>query len=411
MSMPHHTREQDGRRGSRIAILTRGLQGGGVQGTMLNTARELVTRGFEVDLLCDARRATSPAPDGVDLKPLASYPGFIGRIMAWRADPEALRVLARPVLFCLIAPEPLRMLPALVRYLRSEQPAALISATTYLNLIALWARDIAGVPTRILVSEHDHLSQNIKTSRHGRAWRWRHAPALLAHSYRKADAVVAVSDGVADDLVDQCGVDRARVHTIYNPVVTPDLQAKAAIDPNEPWLRPGMPQVIVSAGRLVAKKDFATLLHAFARVRQATEARLIILGDGRERSALEALARKLGIAQEVKLAGWIENPYAYMARAKVFAFSSIREGFGNVLVEALACGCPVVATDCPSGPAEILDQGRYGRLVRPGDPEALASAILETLAVSPDTELLRQRAQAFTAQHSTERYLDLLGLR
>jgi glycosyltransferase involved in cell wall biosynthesis len=411
MSMPHHTRELAATCGSRIAILTRGIQGGGVQAMMLNTARELVTRGFEVDLLCDASRAKLPAPDGVDLKPLARYPRFIGRIMAWRADPEALSVLARPVLFCLVAPEPLRMLPALVRYLRSERPAALVSATTYMNLIAIWARDIAGVPTRILVSERDHLSQNIKTSRHGRAWRWRYAPALLAHSYRKADAVVAVSNGVADDLVDQCGIDRARVHTVYNPVATPELTAKAAIEPNEPWLRPGMPPVIVSAGRLVAKKDFTTLLHAFARVRRAREARLIILGEGRERPALEALARKLGIAQDLKLAGWIENPYAYMARAKVFAFSSIREGFGNVLVEALACGCPVVATDCPSGPAEILDEGRYGRLVRPGDPEALASAILETLAVGPNPELLRQRAQTFSAQYATGRYLDLLGLR
>jgi glycosyltransferase involved in cell wall biosynthesis len=171
-----------------------------------------------------------------------------------------------------------------------------------------------------------------------------------------------------------------------------------------------MPPVILSAGRLVAKKDLATLLRAFARVREAERARLIILGEGRERSRLEGLAHKLGIAQDLKIVGWVANPYAYMARAAVFASSSIREGFGNVLVEALACGCPVVATDCPSGPAEILGDGRYGRLVAPSDAEALAAALLDALLSRPDPDLLQRRAQVFTAQHATDIYLDLLGL-
>jgi glycosyltransferase involved in cell wall biosynthesis len=303
----------------------------------------------------------------------------------------------------------LRLLLSLVRYLRSERPAVLISATTYMNLVAIWARDLAGVPTRVVVSEHDHLSQHISSGRDRGAWRWRYAPALLARVYPKADAIVAVSDGVADDLAARTGIERAHIRTIYNPIVTPDLGAKAALDPAEPWFEPGMPPVILAAGRLVPKKDFATLLRAFARVRQTTEARLIILGEGREKRRLQALARSLGITADLKFAGWIGNPYAYMARAAVFALSSIREGFGNVLVEALACGCPVVATDCLSGPAEILNGGRYGRLVAPGDADALAAALLETLATRPDPEPLRRRAQMFTVDRTTDAYVDLLG--
>ncbi|HTO83719.1 MAG TPA: glycosyltransferase [Methylomirabilota bacterium] len=392
----------------RVALLTRGIAGGGVQVVMLNIARGLAARDFDVTLLYRARRKEPPPPAGTKAKVLAGYPRFIGRIMAWRADPSAFPVLARPVLFSLIAPEPLRLLPSLVRYLRSERPAVLISATTYMNLVAIWARDLAGVPTRVVVSEHDHLSQHISTGRDRGAWRWRYAPALLARVYPKADAIVAVSDGVADDLAARTGIDRARIRTVYNPIVTSDLDARAAADPAEPWLEPGMPPVILAAGRLVPKKDFATLLQAFVRVRQTTDARLIILGEGREKRRLQALAHSLGIAVDLKFAGWTENPYAYMARAAVFALSSIREGFGNVLVEALACGCPVVATDCLSGPAEILDGGRYGRLVAPGDVDAFAAALLGTLAARPDPEPLRQRAQMFTVRRTTDAYVDLL---
>jgi len=396
--------------GPHIALLTRGLRGGGVQVLMMNMAQELAGRGFDVDLVCRARRAKGLAPHGINVKTLADYPRLIGRILAWRADPAGRSVLARPVLFSFIAPEPLRILASLVRYLRSERPAALISATTYMNLVAIWARELAAVATRIVVSEHDHLSQHMRTGRDRGAWRWRYAPALLARLYPRADAIVAVSDGVADDLAERTGIDRARIRTIYNPIVTPDLVAKAAIDPQEPWLAPGMPPVILTAGRLVAKKDFATLLRAFARLRQTTEARLIILGDGPERRRLERLAQKLGVVSDLKFLGWVENPYAYMARAAVFASASIREGMPGVLIEAFACGCPVVATDCPSGPAEILDHGRYGRLVAPGDEYALAVALRESLATRPDPERLRRRAQIFAVRNATDAYLDLLGL-
>jgi len=395
---------------NRIALLTRGLSGGGVQAMMLNTARELVARGYRVDLLMNARRAKGAAPDGLTARPLSLRPRVCGRILSLRAAPEDFDVLARPVLFGLVAAEQLRLLPSLRRYLAEARPAGLISATTYANLAAIWARALADVPTRILVSERDDLAQNLAEGVARRAWRWRYAPPLIQRAYPRAEAIVGVSDGVAESLARTTGLDRARIHTVYNPVVTDGLLAAAAEAPDEPWLDAGEPPVIVAAGRLVQKKDYPTLLRAFARLRAERPVRLLILGEGRERGRLEALASTLGVAADVKLPGWAGAPAGYMARAAAFALSSTREGFGNVIVEALACGLPVVSTDCPSGPAEILGGGRYGRLVPPGDDAALAKALAETLATPPDPAILKARAGEFTAARATSRYLELLGL-
>ncbi|NLO89188.1 MAG: glycosyltransferase, partial [Clostridia bacterium] len=188
-------------------------------------------------------------------------------------------------------------------------------------------------------------------------------------------AVVAVSQGVADDLVKTTGLMRELIKVIYNPIVTPELLEKAKESIGHPWFKPGQPPVILSAGRLTAAKDFPTLIHAFARVRAERLARLMILGEGEERPNLESLVRELGLESDVSMPEFVENPYAYMARAAVFVLSSAWEGFGNVLVEAMAVGTPVVSTDCPSGPAEILEGGKWGKLVPVGDVEKLAKAL------------------------------------
>jgi glycosyltransferase involved in cell wall biosynthesis len=173
--------------------------------------------------------------------------------------------------------------------------------------------------------------------------------------------------------------------------------------------------VILSAGRLSAQKDFPTLIRAFATLRARREARLVILGGATAEAKTEirqqdlvALAESLGVAADLCLMGFMPNPYAYMARAKLFALSSAWEGFGNVLVEALACGCPVVSTDCPFGPAEILDGGRYGRLVPVGDADGMADAMFDLLASPPDPTLLLRRSADFTVDHSVDGYLQAL---
>jgi len=317
-------------------------------------------------------------------------------------------VAARPVIAAPKPPSALYHLSSLAAYLERERPAALITAETYHNIVAIWARALAGSPTRLVVSERNPLSARLELPERKRRWRWRYLPPLIARLYPRADAVVAISRGVGDDLAARAGLPPHAVTTIYNPVVGPGLHFAARAPLDHPWFAPGAPPVVLGAGRLSAQKDFATLIRAFDRIRRERQAHLIILGEGRERPALERLVRELGLSDVVLLPGYVDNPAAYMARAGVFVLSSTYEGFGNVIAEALVCGCPVVSTDCPCGPAEILDGGRHGALVPVGDHEALADTILRTLDDPPARDSLRQRATAFAADHIAGRYLALL---
>jgi glycosyltransferase involved in cell wall biosynthesis len=220
--------------------------------------------------------------------------------------------------------------------------------------------------------------------------------------------VVAVSSGVAEDLVATTGLRREHITVIHNPVVTPELEERAQAPLEHAWFAPGEPPVVLSVGRLVAPKDYPTLVRAFARVRAVRPARLVILGEGSQREALLALAAKLGIADDVTLPGFVANPFAYVSRCAVFALSSAWEGFGIVLVEALALGCPVVSTDCPSGPAEILEHGSHGLLVPVGDDEAMAQAILSAIEAPGDPERRKARAAEFAVDQAVDRYIETL---
>ena len=393
-----------------IAILTRGLSGGGVQRMMRHTADELAARGFKVDLLIRSAGKIDDAPENLGVVRLRPWPRSIGRIMALRADPEGFREQLKPVLLTPFAAAPLGLIPALTRYLRKEKPDGLMAATTYMNLASIWARRLAGVSTRLLVSERDNLSQNLRTGRVGRSWRWRHLPPLLHRTYPMADAIIGVSEGVSEDIATLASLPPGLVKTVYNPVLTDDIARQATLPPDEPWLTPGSPPVVLAAGRLVAKKDYPMLLRGFARLRKSREARLIILGKGPDLKKLRKLAVELSIDQDVRFVGWVDNVYAYMSRASVFALTSMREGLPGVLVQALACGCPVVSTDCPSGPAEILENGKIGRLVQMGDDAGLADALIGTLDNPPRAADLRRHAAPFTAARAVDGYLDAMGL-
>jgi glycosyltransferase involved in cell wall biosynthesis len=230
----------------------------------------------------------------------------------------------------------------------------------------------------------------------------------VGRSYLAADGITAVSQGIAEDLVCSFGLPRERVTTIYNPVVTPELLAQAQAPLDHPWFAPDAPPVILGVGRLHPQKDFPTLLRAFARVRAVRVVRLVILGEGEQRAALQQLVAELGLTKDVALPGFVGNPFAYMARAGVFVLSSAYEGLPGVLIQALACGCPVVSTDCPSGPGEILEQGAYGPLVGVGDVAALAQAMLALLAHPPAAERLRHRAAEFSLDRAVDRYWRVL---
>jgi glycosyltransferase involved in cell wall biosynthesis len=398
----------------RLGVFLASLAGGGLERTMLTIAAGLAGRGHSVTLLPCRRkgRLAEALPPGPVLHELERGSALAGRVAALRADPGALLPLARPFLLAAKPPGPVAHLRSLAAWLREARPDGLIACMPQENLAALMARRLAGVATRVVVTEHNTLSETV---RRARSMSHRALPPLIGRAYRQADAVVAVSAGVADDLAATTGLPRRLVTVVHNPVVPPDVDRRAAEPVDHPWFQPGQPPVVLGVGRLVPQKGFPTLLRAFARVRRQCRARLVVLGEAADAHAtakraaeLQGLAAELGIADSIALPGYAANPFAWMARAGVFALSSTHEGFGNVIAEALACGCPVVSTDCPSGPAEILEAGRYGRLVPVGDDRALAAAILATLAEPPDRAALRRRAGEFTVDAAIDRYEALL---
>ena len=295
-------------------------------------------------------------------------------------------------------------LPGLVRYLRRERPAVLLTTLELTSLTALLARWIAAVPTRLIIRIATTISQHKRSLLKKKLERW-----LLSRMYPWADGIVAVSRGVAEDFASYTGISTDQVKVIYNPVITSQLLEEAREPVAHPFFQPGQPPVVLGVGRLSEPKDFATLIRAFALTRQRSPARLVILGEGEERPQLEALIRTLGISEDADLPGFLENPFAYMNKAAVFVLSSRWEGLPNVLIQAIACRCPVVSTDCPSGPAEILDNGKYGRLVPVGDIEQMADAIGQVLG-SARTDVPAAWLEQFEATRVVQQYLTVMGL-
>ena len=298
---------------------------------------------------------------------------------------------------------PHRVIAGLVRVLRRQRPTTLLSGQQQMNVAALLAIRAVNPRPRAIIVQHNQLSAVCAADP-----RLRFMPTLARWLYPQADEIVGVSHGVADDLARVLAMRRDRIRVIYNPVVTPDLEELAQKIPDDLWPESDQIPRIIAVGRLAPQKDYATLVQALALVERRRRVQLTILGGGRqnEREALQTLAGRVGAT--VTLAGHVQNPYAYLARAAMLVMSSRWEGLPTVLVEALACGCPVVATDCPSGPREILEGGRYGRLVPVGDPEALAQAIVATLDAPPAPETLKRRAADFSMETAIDAYSALI---
>lgn len=360
-----------------VALFLPSLRGGGAERVMVNLARGFAERGLKVDLVL--AKAEGP---------------YLSEV------PPTVRIVD------LKAPRVLASLPGLVRYLCRERPAAMLSTLDHANIMALWAKRLSGSPTRVVVRVANTPSLS---SGHGSTARARLTPLFLRLFYPWADGIVAVSQGVAADLSRITGIRRERITVIYNPVVTPELLERAKEPLAHPWFAPGQPPVILGVGRLTKQKDFPTLIRAFALVRRERPARLLILGEGEERSRLEALVKELGLEGDVALPGFVDNPYAYMSRAAVFVLSSAWEGLPNVLIQAMACGCPVVSTDCPSGPAEILENGKYGPLVPVGDVEHLFRAIVTIMDEGRRLNLTAW-ISAFEVDIVLKQYLMVLGV-
>jgi glycosyltransferase involved in cell wall biosynthesis len=292
------------------------------------------------------------------------------------------------------------------KYLQKERPQSLLCALTVNNLTALYARAGARVGTRLVISERNNLSSNLKL------WPFHKQLAIrlgVRTLYGQADAITAVSSGVADDLSHLSGVRRERISVIYNPTPEPeDIAAARSAPVPHPWFADPCP-VIVAMGRLVPQKGYHTLIEAFAALRAKRDARLIILGDGPQLPELIAKAEAAKVADNVCFQGFVMNRLDYLVRASLYVLSSDREGFPNALLEALTCGIPVVSTDCDgNGPREILSRTLPRTLVPIGDSRRLEAAMREQLDTPPSRETLDAIAQPLTMEHAADRYLALL---
>jgi len=375
----------DGQR--HIAIYIYGPSGGGATRRTLTLAGGFARRGHRVDLVvvCAEGPLAGDLPDGVRLVVLDSA-------LIRLAGPKRRRRIKASGL-------------ALARYLWRERPDVLLSAANHVHLTAVIAARLSRAPVRVVLRVSNHLTgSHLGDSKRLRPHRLKFARRV----YGMADAAIAVSQGIADDIVEYTALSREQVCAVTNPTYTPEIESAAASPLDHAWLSAGSPPLLLGAGRLAPAKDFATLLRAFARVRARRPVHLVILGEGGQRRALEQQLHELGIEADVELPGFFDNPFAWMSRASLFVLSSAWEGSPGVLVEAMACGCPVVSTNCPSGPDEILDAGRYGRLVPVGDDAALADAIVESLDATIDREALQARAREFDVDRAVERYLDVL---
>jgi glycosyltransferase involved in cell wall biosynthesis len=360
-----------------IALLIPSMAGGGAEKIFLWLANSLVRSGFEADLILFRREG--PLLGGLDSR---------------------VRVVDLGVPLGLLGVFPLAL------YLRRERPQVLLSALEGPNLVANLAKILGFVRTRVITSHHNMEDMTLAEygSLKGLVYRFLYAPMI-----RRADALVAVSKGVKDQcLVKAFRVPEGKISVIYNPIILePAFKEKTSM--REDWYDEDWGPYILNVGRLELQKDQAMLLRAFERVRKIRPVKLLILGEGHERSNLERMVEQAGLKAHVKMPGFVPDPSRFMAKAALFVLSSRSEGFSLALLEAMFRGVPIVSTDCLSGPAELLEDGKWGRLVPVGDEEALAQAMLEALedAVAPDySEHIRQ----FESGLVFEKYLELMGL-
>jgi glycosyltransferase involved in cell wall biosynthesis len=368
-----------------LAIFLPSLTGGGAERAMLNLARSFSQRGILVDLVLLSREGSylDQVPPNVRIVDFGGRKLMMSFHLLWN-------------------------------YLHQEKPNILMTTLDEPSLAALWIRALSRL---IKIDRHVsnmpiivNVQNNISTeSQHSKRWKTRLMPLFAKLFFPWAEAIVPVSEGVGDDLI-HLGIPAEQVKVIHNPIVTPALFSQASEAIEHPWLTTGHVPLLVAVGRLTQQKDFATLLQAFAKARAIRPMKLIILGEGELRSELEDLTKQLDLQEHVSLPGFVTNPFAYVARADLFVLSSLFEGLPTVLIEAMAMGTPVVATDCPSGPYEILQGGQYGPLVKMSSVNELASAILLRLDQPRNSEWLKQRASKYSIDESVNAYARLFAL-
>lgn len=368
-------RTREGKQPPRIAVLLHSLEMGGAERVLVELCNQFAARGHRIDMVLVRNQ---------------------GELTA--------NLSAQVRLVDLSAPNAYLAIPALVRYLHQEEPQVILSSFELLSLIVLLLRRILGFSSQVVVRIATTLSLNRRMAY--KKWLER---ILVSWLYPQAEAIVLVSKSAAQDLASFAGFSSERVHVVYNPVITDQFLQDMQEDAHHPFFEAGEPPVILGVGRLNKAKDFPSLIRAFADLRKRIPARLLILGDGELRVELQGLVNSLDLREDVDLPGFVMNPVAYMRRSDVFVLSSRWEGLPGVLIQALAAGCPVVSTDCPSGPREILADGEYGHLVPVGDTEALVAAIEDVLkghGRKVDPAWLEQ----FKVEPLVRKYMQIIGI-
>ena len=381
---------------------------------MLALAGGLIERGHEIDLVLFRTRIhyADEVPDGARLFVLSSHrpdrrtEDSAGKVLprltpisststpldwvrlagALNWDPRCLpgRLLARQA-------------RAVASYVARENPDCVLPSLPRPKIATLLGCSLLGDAPPVVPTVRNVIRYSDRQRRQA------------GHLFPKAAHFICVSDGVSESLAASIGVPPNRITTIYNPVVTRHLRVEMGRDPDHPWLRDGGAPVVLAAGRLTPQKDYPTLLKAFARLAARRPCRLVILGEGECRQDLEKLVHDLGLTDRVSLPGWVENPFAFMSRASLFVLSSIHEGLPGVLIQALACGCPCVSTDCPAGPAEVLRDGELGPLVPVGAEIALTDAMAQVLDEPPDPQRLKEHGARFSEERAVAAYEDLIS--
>lgn len=360
---------------TRVSLVLPSLRTGGAERVCVNIANELANRGYDTEIVLfsaqgDLIEDLQPGIGVVDLKLEHIRYGLL----------------------------------ALVRYLRRARPSVCLVCMWPLTVMALWARFMARVPTRIVVAEHTTWSSSELVKRWSVGWQVR---TSMHHSFPCADAIVTVSSGAADDLARFARLDRSSIRVIYNPVVGVIREhTRDRLEPAGWW--EGLHKRVLAVGTLKASKDYRTLIEAFALLHRRLDARLLILGEGDCRDALEKQVRSAGLEGRVYMPGFVRDTAPYYEKADLHVLSSTSEGLPTVIIEALAAGTPVVSTDCPSGPREILVNGQFGQLVPVGDAQALGSAIADALSATHDSAGLKRRAYDFSIDCGVSKYEALL---
>lgn len=358
-----------------VALFLPSLDGGGAERVFVELANEFAASGLRVDFVLASAR-------GPYLGEVSSRVRIV--------DFKVARVLSA--------------LPKLVRYLRSERPVAILSALDHANVIAVIASRMARTGTRCIISMRAVPTEIYPKDGSGGS---RVLLRMMKIAYRFADAIIANSGAVALDLSKLLGIPIDAIHVLHNPLNLQRIADQSREPVDHPWQAEGGPPIILGVGSFVPRKDFATLVRAFAIVRARRECRLVILGDGPERDKLASLARQSGVADDLCLPGFVPNPYPWIRRASVFVSSSTTEGCPNALMQAMALGTPIVATNCVGGSAELLENGRWGRLVPVGAPGAMAEAIGAILD-APHHPNVRERAADFSHERIARKFLEVL---